>query len=222
LSRQAKRQVEPLESIHKTPQQVVLHRAMEESWQSLLRTVQIYVVKHCHKLGITLDRALLETIAKDILGKTFETALTKADEFDVTRSPEAWFLGIAAKKVLEWGNRELKQRTRVVSIADHPQVRRQMQQENSSSLSQDEMFDLLHEATTQCRMHQNYAGFQELLELVQGEDRRILKLFYEDGLQGKDLAAAMGTTVGNIHVKLCRARKKLQAALEQEQHEGGN
>lgn len=197
----------------------LLCKAIEQDWQFLQGTIQVYVKKRCSKLGLAADSELVQTAASEIFHETVETAIKNVQRFDPTRLPRLWLLGIAANKVKEWGRDRLRDRNKVTPIAEIAQIRSSAQQ-TEAVLSEDEMFGLLYSVSEQLK-HQDRNAFNELLSLVEGDDRTILQLFYSEGLQGKDLAARLSTSVGAIHVRLSRARQKLHEALVRDEKQGG-
>jgi RNA polymerase sigma factor (sigma-70 family) len=219
LSRQARQRTTPAQSKIDDQSRQLLCEAIERDWQQLQGTIQIFIVKRCSKLNLAIDRQTIEAVARDIFHETVETALKLVKKFDPKRPPHPWLLGIAKNKVLDWGEQQLKERSNVTPIAELARVKRRVQQSIAESLSESEMFDLLGEAAE--RSKHDPSALDDLLSLITGDDREILRLFYGEGLQGKELAAALGTSTGAIHVRLNRARKKLHAALVREEQLGG-
>ncbi|MBD2001409.1 sigma-70 family RNA polymerase sigma factor [Leptolyngbya sp. FACHB-541] len=197
----------------------ILHDAIQQDWQQLQGTIHIFVIKRCNKLNLAIEPQMIEAAARDILHETIETALKLANKFDSTRSPKPWVLGIAKNIVLNWGEQQLKERNNVTPIADLGKIRRRLQQSNTGFLSESEMFDLLDEAADRSKC--DSSTLDDLLSLIEGDDREILRLFYGEDLQGKELAAELGTSTGAIHVRLSRARKKLHEALIRQKELGG-
>ncbi len=218
MSRSVKRLSYPSQTADDDQKRHLLCKAIEQDWQFLQGTIQVYVKKQCSKLGLAADFELVQTAAREIFHETVETAIKNVQKFDPTRLPRPWLLGIAANKVKEWGRDRLQDRNKVTPIAELTQIRSRAQQ-TEAVLSEDEMFGLLY--TSEQSKHQDQNAFNELLSLVEGDDRTILQLFYGEGLQGKDLAARLLTTVGAVHVRLSRARQKLHEALVRDEKQWG-
>jgi DNA-directed RNA polymerase specialized sigma24 family protein len=63
--------------------------------------------------------------------------------------------------------------------------------------------------TMQSRIH---LTFDELVSLVDSDDKRILKYAFIDNMKGEDLAAALRVSIGAANVRLSRAISRLRKA----------
>lgn len=226
MSRQVKRPIDPSHYPKRTRKQQLLCEAIEQDCQQLQRDIQLYVSRVIQQFGSkfdkTCDRYSVETVAQEILHETIETALTKAEEFDLNRSPRPWLLGIAAKKIQRWQRKQITESNRITPIAELPQVHRIKQQLSSERLSEEEILGLLHQSSKSFDA-EGQMMLEYLLSLVKESDREVLKLAFVDDLDGKSLAAELGTTPGNAYVKKSRAIEELRKAYikaTQKQEEG--
>lgn len=218
MSKPAKRQINPSHCPKATQKQQFLSEAIAQDWQYLLGTIQVYVSKVLkqfgNKFGKTCDRYSIETVALEILSETVETALKKAEKFDLNRSPRLWLLGIATKKIQHWQRKQTQESNRITPIAELPQVRQIKQQFSSERLSDEEILGLLHQSSESSELDSQQM-LEYLLSLVKESDREVLKLAFVDRLDGKSLAAALGTTEGAAYTKKHRAIERLRQAYAQ-------
>lgn len=212
---------QPIDSSH-DPELVqkrqLLCQAIEQDLSYFQGIIQVYVSRVIKqfgtKFGKTGDRYSVETVAREILHETVDTALTKAGEFDLNRSPRPWLLKIAAYKIQEWQRDQTRKSNRVRPIAELPQVRRIKQQPCSENLSEEEILGLLYQSSKSSDP-EGQMMLEHLLSLVKDSDREVLKLAFVDDLNGKSLAAALGTTLGNAYVRKSRAIEELRQAYIQ-------
>ncbi len=194
--------------------QQLLSQAVQEEWQVLQNTIQVYVIRVIKqfgdKLGKSCDRNSIEAIAKEILHETVETALKKADKFDPNRSPRFWLLGIATKKIQRWQRQQTQQNERMMPIAELP-LARKIRQQNSEIISEEEILGILYESSNSSDPEM----LEYLLSLVNDSYREVLKFVFVDALDGESLAAALGTTVGTAYTKKSRAIAQLRQAYAQ-------
>lgn len=218
MNRQAEQPTDPSQYPEQSPKQQLLCEAIERDWQRLQGDIQVWVSSVLKQFGTkfdkTCDRYSVETVAQEILHETVKTALTKAEEFDLNRSPRPWLLGIAAKKIQRWQRKQTTESNRITPIAELPQVHRIKQQLSSERLSEEEILGLLHQSSDSSNPDSQLM-LEYLLSLVKDSDREVLRLVFVDGLDGKSLAAALGTTEGTAYTKKHRAITRLRQAYAQ-------
>jgi RNA polymerase sigma factor (sigma-70 family) len=214
LKRQLGQSVDPSydpELLHK---QQLLSQTVQEEWQVLQNTIQVYVIraiiKSGDKLGNSSDRNFTATVAEEIFHETVEEALKIADKFDPNRLAHPWLLGIAAKKVQRWQRQQTQQNQRITPIAELP-LARKLKQQNSEILSEEEILGILYKSSNSSDSEM----LEYLLSLVNDGYREVLKLAFVDGLDGESLAAALGTTTGAAYTKKHRAIAQLRQAYAQ-------
>lgn len=191
----------------------LLGQAFEQQWQTLYRDVQLYV----KQLGLATNSNTIGALAEEILNDVVETAFKTVEKFDISRPPIPWLRQIAFYKVKE-RQRQIRKDSVVVPIAEVVKVRN-AQAMNIEPLSEDEMFGLIQKHSDSAA--EDCPSLDELLSLVQGRDREILKLAFSDGLRGKSLAAALGIREGAAYTGLSRALRRLREEyLQREQASG--
>lgn len=214
MKRQVGQPVDPSYDPVLRQKQQLLCQAVQEEWQVLQHTIQMYVIKAIRgfgdKLGNCSDRNFTITVAEEIFHETVEEALKIADKFDPNRSARPWLLGIAAKKIQRWQRQQTQKNKRITPIAELPLVRK-LKQQNSEILSEEEILGILYKSSNSSDPEM----LEYLLSLVSGSYREILKLAFVDGKTGESLAAALGITAGAAYTKKSRAIAQLRQAYAQ-------
>jgi RNA polymerase sigma-70 factor (ECF subfamily) len=163
-------------------------------------------------LRVYLQRAGLagnEETTGELLNSVVVEALSHAEKYDPARPPRAWLLGIAANLVRRRQSEtaRLNQREPLAAdLLDEPQRR----------LGEDELFEILAaQAADPAR-----PGFDQALEtrdrlttamgLLSVDERRLVRLFAQGGLDGEALAAALHVQPGTARVRLHRALAHLR------------
>lgn len=194
--------------------QQLLSQAVEQEWQVLQKTIQVYVIqairKSGDKLGNSSDRNFTATVAEEIFHETVEEAFKIADKFDPNRLARPWLLAIAAKKIQRWQRQQTQQNKRTTPISELP-LARKLKQQNSENLSEEEILGILYQSSNSSDPEM----LEYLLSLVNDGHREVLKLAFVDGLDGESLAAALGTTKGAAYTKKHRAIAQLRQAYAQ-------
>jgi RNA polymerase sigma factor (sigma-70 family) len=131
--------------------------------------------------------------AKDVAAETFLVAWRRLD--DVPAEPRAWLLGVARKVIAG----QFRSQTRRDALALRLEAER------------GEPDDL---ATTVADRDEVLAAFAALRE----RDREVLRLVAWDGLDAAEAAEVLGVTRLSFAVRLHRARRRLERALEPESH----
>jgi RNA polymerase sigma factor (sigma-70 family) len=173
---------------------VRIRAAIRERHDPLLRSIAVLVAK----TGRDLRWPEAMEIASEILHEAVHEALKHAERFDPTRSATAWVRGIAARVLLT--RRRAKARDwRCVSAA---------------VLGDEAWAHALGEHCTES----SDAAVAERLDLEQAiaristDERRAIEFRYYQGLDGEELATALGvSTPGAARVRVCRALQALRA-----------
>lgn len=159
----------------------------------MLTGIRIYV----SRFGLAADAPTVDTVAREILQETVVTALGQSGNYDPQRLALPWLLGVAINHIRH-RRRALVIESRVVPAAD---LRLSSSgEENNRSLSTDEIFDLLTQRAN-ARYRPNQPRVNEILSLVNEDDRQILQLAFIEGFRGEDLAAKLGISEGAACVR---------------------
>ncbi|HUZ15286.1 MAG TPA: sigma-70 family RNA polymerase sigma factor [Gaiellaceae bacterium] len=129
--------------------------------------------------------------AKDVVAETFLVAWRRLD--DVPAEPRAWLLGVARKVIAG----QFRSQTRRDALV----LRLEAERGESGDF-----------AATVADRDEVLAAFAALRE----RDRDVLRLVAWDGLDAAEAAAVLGVTRLSFAVRLHRARRRLERALEPE------
>jgi RNA polymerase sigma factor (sigma-70 family) len=183
----------------------LLGEAVEREQQKLLNDIA-FQLRHFR----LTDGAGLETLAKEVLQETVVQASKIAERYDPAGDALLWLRAIATKVILRRRRKKRRERSRLSLVGDTQPVRRA----GIEAQSEEKMFELLLRWRGRVTPSQALRA-EEILSLVEGDDQKILRLYYVEGLDGKELAAEFGTSVGAAHQRLSRARIKLSRAYLQ-------
>ncbi len=173
-----------------------IRAAIAEEYEALLRSIAVLVAK----TGRDLRWPEVMEIASEILDEAVQEALKHAERLDPTRSAGAWVRGIAAKLLLTRRRAEarvwrcipaavLGEDAWATALAQHCT--------RPTDMAVAERLDL-----------------EQALARISTQERRAIELRYYRGLDGRELAAALGaSTPGAARVRVCRALQALRAHL---------
>lgn len=180
----------------------LLGEAVEREQQELLNDIAFQL----RRFGLT-DGAGLEALAKEVLQETVVQASKIAERYDPAGEALLWLSAIATKVILRRRSKKRREQSRFSLVGDTQPVRRA----GIEAQSEEKMFELLSRLRRRVTPSQALSA-EEILSLVEGDDREILRLYYVEGLDGEELAARFVTSIGAVHQRLCRARIKLRQA----------
>jgi RNA polymerase sigma factor (sigma-70 family) len=170
-----------------------IRAAINEEHEPLLRSIAVLVAKTRRGLGWP---EVME-IASEILHEAVQESLKHADRFDPTRSATAWVRGIAAKLLLSRQRAEgrLRRLVPVAVIGDEAWAAAVGQHGNRST-----------DDAVAARI-----DLEQALSRISLEERRAIEFRYYQGLDGEELARALGvSTPGAARVRVCRALQALR------------
>jgi len=180
----------------------LLGEAIEREQQELLNDIAFQL-----RRSQLTDGAGLEALAKEILQETVVQASKIAERYDPAGNALLWLSAIAKRVILRQRRLKRREQSRFSLVGDTQPIRRA----GAENLSEEKMFELLLGARGRAAPSQA-SSVEEILSLVAGDHQKILRLYYVEGLDGEELAARFGTSVGAVHQRLCRARIKLSQA----------
>ncbi len=160
-----------------------------QDFELLIERHKDYVMSVC--VSVLKNTQDAEEASQD----SFIKAYKKLTSFDKTSKFSTWLYRIAYRTSLD----HLRKRKRTVNIEDHSA---QLKEEDRvhSKLLDEERFGIL----------------QSVIETLDEEDRTIIRLFYFEEMQVRDLAKITGLKENNIKIKLFRIRKKLKERISPE------
>lgn len=180
----------------------LLGEAVEREQQELLNDIAFQL----RRFRLT-DGAGLEALAEEVLQETVVQASKIAERYNPAGEALLWLSAIATRVILRRRSKKRREQSRFSLVGDSQPVRRA----GIESQSEEKMFELLSRLRGRVTPSQSLSA-EEILSLVEGDDRKILRLYYIEGLDGEELAAEFGTSVGTMYQRLCRARIKLSQA----------
>lgn len=189
----------------------ILEEAVERGHQELLGRIGFYL----WRFGGAAGREGIIERAREVLQDTFVTALGILDRYDPTGSAILWLLNVSVIVVKRKAREQGRERRRLTLVADSEQARRAIGDGRVADISETELFDALLRPHAGAPSSQSPTA-EELLSLVEGDDRELLRLYYLEGLNGEELAAKFGVSNGAVHQRLSRARNKVRLAYSGE------
>ena len=146
-------------------------------------------------LGLTL-----EEITSELLVEVTHRALRNASNYDPTRPPLMWLLGIARNVVLEWKDREIKWRLRYKNTP-------------SATLATDsETADPIEQLISSAQPDLEAVAIgsmwaEDMLHRAPETHREFMKAYMATDFDTDETAAVLGITSVNARQRLFRARK---------------
>lgn len=185
----------------------LLEETIEREQRELLSDIGFYI----WHFGVATDREGVAALAREVLQDTVVEALRISDKYDPSRSARLWLRNVAIYVVMRKIREQGRERHRLTLVADSEPIRRAAGDRKAREMSETELFDMLAPATEGTASSQS-PGAEELLALVEGDDREILRLHYLEGLDGEELAAKFGVSKEVVYQRLSRARIKVRRA----------
>ena len=168
---------------------------------SLTGILRVYAVR----AGLAADE---DTIG-ELLNNVVVEALAHAQRYDPARPPRAWLLGIAANLVRRRQVETARLNQRELLVGDLLEGRQ-------ANLGEDELFELLATRMNDIAHQDLHTEMEDrdsltaALRLLSVDERRIVRLFALNNLDGAAMAAALHVTPGAARVRLHRALAHLR------------
>lgn len=169
--------------------------------QQLLRHIRLYV----HNANLAGEQSAHE-IALEIMQELVVEALRSEHNFDSTRKPKPWLLGIAANLIKRRREMLFRQRKRETPVTDLTTV---------DGLTEEQLFDRIAFQAQFGPEQEVLAGLgvEELLAQLPSNERYIIEQNVLHEMSAVEVAHALDITPGNARVRLHRVLKKLRAIL---------
>lgn len=145
--------------------------------------------------------------AEDFWTELKITALKNAANYNPECSARAW-LRQAAFYLVQHLYRDEQKQPRTTSISEA--ALNFGFDENVEETSESELFDYLKQKSIDRFFEENQLNADEILSVVNADDRKILRLRYVAGLSTKEIAAHFGISEGATDVRLSRAKNRLR------------
>lgn len=138
-------------------------------------------------------------VADDLVAETFLAALATRQRYDPSRGdPRAWLYGIATNMLRQHARQERRSLEKTARAAQ---------------LHLDQIDDTAHLVAEQVDAQRSTATIADALLSLSDRDRDVLLLTAWSGLDGAQVALALGIPAGTVRSRLHRARRLLQAAV---------
>jgi RNA polymerase sigma-70 factor, ECF subfamily len=173
-----------------------IRAAVAENHGPLLRTIAVLVARSDRRLrwSAAMD------VAAEVLHEAVREGLKHAATFDASRSAPAWIRGIAAKLLSARRRAEARDRRCVPAAV----------------LGGDAWAAALDQLRTESddRVVARRLDLEQALDRIEPDERHVLELRYYQGLDGEQLAGALGgVSPGAARVRLCRALQALRSVF---------
>lgn len=195
----------------------LLNEAVVTHLGQIKNALRVYV----YRFGLAEGGSVLEAVADEILEITLETAVKLMDEFDPNLNPYSWLLTIAINALRNYRRKIFREEKHVDTITDSPapKARNNSDLETDwSTMPEDEKLEHLLDHRGQTSLEDELFGVDDLLSLVNKNDRTVLRLAYVDGMGEADLAAVLNVSHGAAAMRLSRARKRLFDAYQKSEY----
>ena len=172
-------------------------------------SIQVLVARS----GLAEGAAEISEMADEVLQITIEDVLKGIDTFDPSRSVYAWLLGIANHKIVDLQRAHFKEYKRTLSIESgvpRPVSAPHQTGDPESQTLEDRLDAALYHSGQRDQLIDRSPFLEEMLSLVNADDRKLLTLVYVEGLDGVELAATLGIREGAAYVRVARARDRLR------------
>lgn len=176
-----------------------LEYAVEQFKPKLLMDIQAYL-KH-FRLFHLLEQA------EDLWSELKITAIRNAGNYDPECSARAW-LRQAAFYMIQRLSRDEKRTPQITQISEA--ALKFGFDGNADETSETELLDYLRQKSIDRFFKENQLKTDEILSVVDENDRRILRMSFVDGYSNREIAAHLGISEGAADVRLSRARNKLR------------
>lgn len=178
---------------------------------SLYGTIRSYVVR----LGVVTD-SNIGTSALEVMQEMVVEALSHAHNFDSTRQPMAWLLGIALNVLRRKRSQEARRYQREVSLDSLSLLHTELESESDRL---DSLYQTAESGPEQ--LIENDERARALLSLVPEKDQEILRLAILEDFDRNSLAKRLGTSSGAARMRLHRAIDHLRLAWKEQQEKRG-
>ncbi|MDM9632342.1 RNA polymerase sigma factor [Robiginitalea aurantiaca] len=156
--------------------------------------------------GFQLRRTQNENDAEDISIQTFARAFDKLDSYDPKFGFNTWLITISKNLHVDL----LRKRKRNVLE----------QRENHSGDAMKKVLDESPSAEDQLIIDQNLKTLLENIKKLKPAYRRVIELRYFREMSYAEIAEDLNEPLGNVKIKLLRAKKLLATAISQRQRNG--
>lgn len=190
--------------------QEVVSESIVANFERLIIGVAVLVAK----AGLAESAVDKGDITNEIFQNTAETALRSVQNYKPNHSVHAWFLGIAANKIKEFRRRLAYQAKKTQSIENGDN--QEFGGDSNSAgdgldwTAEEQLDAIIYHSSQRDLLNNTSHTLDELLSLVNENDREILTLAYVDQMDGVEIAAKYGIREGAAYMRIARAKEHLR------------
>ena len=189
-----------------------LYEAIEGCLDQLKIGVQVLVARS----GTAEGSEAINDVADEILAMTLETVFQIADRYDSSLNVYSWLLTIASNKLKDYRKKIAREYRHADLIGNMPSPPSQDQSKSEhawNELDEDKKLErMLAQKADHSVLEDQLFGLEDLLSLVNENDRNILHLAYVSEMSGQELADVLNITEAAALMRLSRARSRLYDA----------
>jgi RNA polymerase sigma factor (sigma-70 family) len=191
----------------KAKRQHLLAEAIRREELRVRKGIRLYL----RNLKAVKNYAELEEKIDEVFQIATAQAWRKADDYKPDLPADKWLLTFAINAIQNMKRAEERRLQLVVPVSDTEQAKAARQRDKSRELNEDDFYDLIYKPPKKSPW-----SFEELISPLDTSDQRILTLHFVEGLEGADLAAALGISVGAAYTRLSRAKNRLRQQFTSE------
>lgn len=176
--------------------------------QDAISEIYTYCYQSVYLTAKSMIKGDLHT-AEDILQDAFIKALTSLDQLGDDSKFPVWIKAIARNKAMDWLRRN--QKLRFESIENEDEDTPDMQLEDDS-------VNLMPEV--QLDQQETARMIQEILDSLSDGQRMAISMYYYQDMSIKEIAQAVGCSIGTVKAQLHNGRKKIEEKVRELEKQG--
>jgi RNA polymerase sigma factor (sigma-70 family) len=196
---------EPKQHIYDDSEKVLRQHLLAEAIRREEPHVRQGIRLYLRRLKAVKNHAELEEKIDEVFQNATAQAWRKADEYSPDLPADKWLLTFAINVIRNMKRAEKRRLQLVVPVSDTEQARIARQGDKSGELNEDDFYDLIYKPPKTSPW-----SFEDLISSLDENDRRVLTLHFVERLEGAELAAALGISVGAAYTRLSRAKNRLR------------
>jgi RNA polymerase sigma factor (sigma-70 family) len=191
----------------KVMRQHLLAAAIRREELRVKQGIRLYL----RKLKAVKIPAELEDKIDEVFQHATAQAWRKVDEYNPDLPADKWLLTFAINAIQNMKRAEKRRLQLIVPVSDTEQARMARKGDKSDELNEDFFFDLIYRPPKE-----SPRSFEELISSLDASDQQILTLRFVEELEGAELAAALGISIGAAYTRLSRAKNRLRQQFTSE------
>jgi len=203
---------EPKPDIYDDPEKVMRQHLLAEAISREESRVKQGIRLFLRRLKAVKNHAELEDKVDEVFQNATAQAWRKADEFNPDLPADKWLLTFAINAIQNMKRADKRRLQLVVPVSDTEQARQARKGDKAGELTEDDFYDLIYKPPKEPGW-----SFTELISSLNASERQVLTLHFVEELEGAELAAALGISVGATYTRLSRAKNRLRQEFTSKQ-----